>query len=78
MYYRILTAPPGYGPDENYMVGIYETLEYDSCLGSVRKPDGSRFAAALEEAREMLPADARRLPFTPEDQFLELWEGSEL
>ena len=77
MSYRIMTAPPGHGSDENFMVGIYETLKFGSCVGTLRKPDGEAFAVTLEEARTMLPAGARRLPFDPEDQFLELWEAND-
>lgn len=74
MFYRIMTSPPGSGPNEKYMVGIYETLKYHSCVGSLRKKDGSNIAATLEEARGMLPANSRQLPFTAKDPFLELWE----
>jgi hypothetical protein len=77
VFYRIMTAPPGYGPEEKFMVGIYETLKYSSCLGSLRNKDGSGFAATLEDARQMLPAGARRLPFVAEDHLLELWEADE-
>lgn len=77
MYYRVMTAPPGHGPADKFMVGVYETLKYGSCMGSLRKKDGSNLTATLEEARQMLPANARRLPFVAEDQFLELWEVAE-
>ena len=77
MFYRVMTAPPGSGAYDKYMVGVYETLKFGSCVGSLRKKDGSNFAATLEEARKMLPANARQLPFTAEDQFLELWEVAE-
>jgi hypothetical protein len=75
MIYRILAAPPGYPPGHNYMVAAYETLEYGSSVGIVRGADGCRFTATLEEARSLLPSDARRLAFEPEYQFLELWEA---
>jgi hypothetical protein len=75
VFYRILKAPPGYGPDQNYLVAIYETLDYDSMKRSITKQDGSKFAATREEARNMIPRSAIRLPFEPEYQFLELWEG---
>ncbi len=77
MFYRVMTAPPGSGPDEKYMVGVYETLKYNSCVGSLRKKDGSNIAATLEEARQLLPAAARQLPFVAKEQFLELWEVAE-
>jgi hypothetical protein len=77
VFYRVMTAPPDHGPAEKFMVGVYETLKYGSCVGSLRKKDGSRFTATLEEARQMLPAEARQLPFVAEDQFLELWEVAE-
>jgi hypothetical protein len=50
-------------------------VEYDSCVGNVRRADGTLFTATLEEARSLLPSDARRLAFGPEYQFLELWEA---
>jgi hypothetical protein len=73
MISRILAVPPGYPPECNYMVAAYRILEHDSCVGSVRRADRSRFTATLEETRGLLPPDARRLPFEPEYQFLELW-----
>jgi hypothetical protein len=33
------------------------------------------FAATLEKARGMLPKEAKRLPFEPINQFLELWQA---
>jgi hypothetical protein len=75
MYYRIIEAPPGYGPDENYMVAAYDTADASSLKYTVRKTDGSIFfASTLEEARKMLPPDAKRVPFEPYYQSLELWE----
>ena len=35
MYYRILTAPPGYPPDQNFMLVQYQSLEYASNCGFV-------------------------------------------
>jgi hypothetical protein len=72
---RILLAPPGCLPDRKYVVAAYNTLEYDSCVCNVRRADGTLFTGTLEEARGLLPADARRLRFEPEHQFLELWEA---
>ena len=74
MFYRVITAPPGYPPHQKYMVAAYETLAYDSCTGGVNNADGTRFFETLEQARKAMPADARQLPFQPEHQFLELWE----
>jgi hypothetical protein len=76
MFYRILMAPPGYPPDQNYMVAEYTTLDFEWCCGDVKNTDGSRFFASIEEARKAIPRDARRLPFEPEHQFVELWESS--
>jgi hypothetical protein len=76
MFYRILAAPPGYPPDQKYAVAAYETLEYSSSVGGIRKPDSTRLVATLEEARGLLPANARRLAFEPQDQFLELWKSA--
>lgn len=74
MFYRIMLAPPGYEPDGQYMVAEYETLDFASRTRSVSKSDGGKFAASLEEAREMIPSGARRLSFEQDYQFLELWE----
>ena len=74
MYYRILKAPPGYGPDRNFMVVAYETLELSSQLGRGKKYAGALFARTLEEARLHIPTPASQLPFEPDHQFVELWE----
>ena len=63
VFYRILAAPPGYAPNDRYMVAEYETLDFASRTQSVTKPDGSKFAVSLDEAREMIPTGAERLPF---------------
>ena len=75
MYYRILTAPPGYPPDQNFMLVQYRSLEYASNCGGVKNRNGTDFFETIEEARQYLPLTARKLPFEPEHQFLELWEG---
>jgi len=77
VFYRILSSPPGYGPAQRYMLAKYRTLEYDSRIAQVKNLDGSLFFATLEEAHKAIPAEAKRLPFEPEDQFLELWESAE-
>ena len=74
MFYRILKAPPGYPPHQNFVVVAYETLEFESSCGRTKNSDGTVFFATLEEAREGLPVDARQLSFLPEAQFVELWE----
>jgi hypothetical protein len=78
MFYRILSAPPGYPPHQQYMVAAYRTLEFQSSIGYVKNSDGSKYFGSLEEARMALPSDAEQLPFQPEpsDFFLELWESS--
>lgn len=75
MIFRILTSPPGYPEDQRFMVVEYETLDFDS---SVKHHPGWKFAATLEEARQMIPADAVRLPFEQEHQFLELYSHDEI
>jgi hypothetical protein len=75
MFYRIIKAPPGYALEQQYLVGAYETLEYDSFRFNMTKDDGTKFAPNLDEAYRMIPTSAKRLPFDPEFQFLELWEG---
>ena len=44
MFYRIVKAPPGYAPDEQFMVASYESLDFSSTTGNVTARDGSRFA----------------------------------
>ncbi len=74
MIYRILNAPPGYPDDQKYLVVAYENLNYDSRVMNV---EGRRFVASLDEARQMIPKDANRLPFEPINQFLELYSYDE-
>ena len=75
IFYRIMTAPPGYPPHQRYMIAAYKALEFDSCVDHVNNVDGSRFFANLDEARKAMPIDAKQLPFQPRHQFLELWES---
>ncbi len=75
MFYRIMTAPPRYLPEQKYMVGAYGTLQFESAAAYLTTRNGSNFFATLEAAREALPAAARRLPYQPEYQFVELWEA---
>ncbi len=75
VFYRILKAPPGYPPEQQYLVAAYETLDYYSCKGGITKDDGSGFSVTLEEARQMIPTGATRLHSQPDHQFLELWEA---
>jgi len=75
MFYRIIKAPPGYAPDQNYLVAAYETVDACSKKYNVRNADGTLFAATLEEARRMMPTNAKPHQFEPTDQFLELWEA---
>jgi hypothetical protein len=77
MYYRIMKHPfHAWPPDIKYHVAIYRTLEFPSCCGSVLNPDGSDVFSTIEEARKVIPAGAKQLPFQPKHQFLELWESS--
>lgn len=75
MFYRIVKAAPGSPSHQNYTVVEYRTLDFTSSLGNVKTVGGSRFFATLEEARQAIPRDAKRLPFEPEHQFVELWES---
>jgi hypothetical protein len=74
MIYRILKSPPGYPSDQNYLVAAYNNLDYKSSICYLETEDGRRFVATLEEARRLIPDHAKRIPFEPENQFLELWE----
>jgi hypothetical protein len=74
MFYRIFRAPPGYRPDQQYLVAAYEATDFDSFKFFLTTHDGSKFIATLEEARRLIPSCARRLPWEPDHQFLELWE----
>ena len=51
MFYRILSALPGYGFDQRYWVAVYETLDYDSYQGNSKGTKEFRFAKTIEEAR---------------------------
>jgi hypothetical protein len=76
MFYRIMTAPPGYGPDQRYLVAAYGSLDFTSYQGCLRTEGGSLFAKTIEEARSMIPEGAVQLPFEQHYQFIELWEAS--
>jgi hypothetical protein len=73
MFFRIIKAPPGYPPDQKYLVAAYETKDARSKRYDVMKTDGSLFAATIEEARQMIPNNSMPLSFEPDGQFLELW-----
>jgi hypothetical protein len=76
MLYRILRSPPGYPPEQQYLVAAYETLAFESCKFWVTKEDGSRFVATVEEARQLLPAGARLLPSEPhQSRTINLWNS---
>ena len=75
MFYRIIKAPPGYAVEQKYLVAAYETMDLLSRKHNVTREDGTLFATTLEEAREMLPKNAKQQPYQPSDQFLELWEA---
>lgn len=77
MFFRIIAAPPGYAPEERYMVAAYDSLDFNSLKYTLSTTSGSKFAATLEEARRMIPGSARRLSLERDCQFLELWEGCE-
>ncbi len=74
MFFRIMSAPPGYGPEERFMVAGYPDRDFRLPGFSIFNDEGSRFAASLEEARAMLPKNAKRLPYERYCQYLELWE----
>lgn len=74
MFYRIMSAAPGYPPEEPYWIAKYATLEYTSCLGSVLNSQGTRGFHTLHDARSALPNGAVQLPFQRDHQFIELWE----
>lgn len=78
MFYRIMNSPPGYALHQRYMVGAYRTLELPATDSvGLNNADGSPFFSSLEDARWVLPAGAKQLPFEPRWQFLELWEASD-
>lgn len=77
MFYRIMSAPPGYVAPQNFMVAEYLTIEFPSQVRGLTRADGTWFFKTVEEARQAIPHDAVKLPFVPEYQFLELWELSE-
>ena len=69
--FRILKAPPGFLPEEQYRLVEYENSDLDSHISRWRP------FASLEETRSMIPKDAVRLPFEPMNQFLELYSQDE-
>ena len=73
MIYRIIAAPPGYPPDQQYGAAAYETLDFQTLKYSFNSNDGARYVATVEKAREMIPANAKLLSAEPDFQFLELW-----
>jgi hypothetical protein len=73
MFYRIMKPPPGYASDQQFMVASYESLDLNSKQDNLTAQNGSIFAATIEGARGMIPLGAKRMPFEPDRQFLELW-----
>jgi len=73
MFYRILKAAPGYPKDQQFSVATYNDLALDSAGGYLTNDQGSRYVASLHEARQLIPENARRLPFERTNQFLELY-----
>ncbi|MDB5341898.1 MAG: hypothetical protein JWP89_275 [Schlesneria sp.] len=71
MFFRILKAPPGFPPEEQFRVVEYENADLDSRIIRWRS------VASLEEARRTIPSEAVRLPFEPMNQFLELYSHNE-
>lgn len=76
MLYRIVNSPPGYRPDERYMVCAYETLDLATKICNVRKVGGTVFAASLKDARTLIPFGAERLQYVADELTIELWEIS--
>ena len=71
MIFRLLKAPPGFPPEEQYWVVEYENLDLDSHNGRWQS------VASLNEARRLIPKDAVRLQFEPMGQFLELYSHNQ-
>jgi hypothetical protein len=67
MFYWILRSPPGYPPDQAFMVSAYGTPEP---LSHIRQLG---FAASIDHARALIPAPRVRLDRQAFDQFVELW-----
>jgi hypothetical protein len=77
MYYRIITAPPGYAAHERYLVAAYPTRTFDHST-SIFNANGSRFFDTLEAARSALPANSINVPSQVEHQFIELWSDPDM
>jgi hypothetical protein len=75
MFYRIIKTPPGYELDQKYIVAAYETRDARSMSYNLIRDDGTLFTATLEEARQMMPSNAKPVSIEPDGQFLELWEA---
>jgi len=54
MIYRIVKAPPD-TPHNTIHGRVYETSALDSFQFNITRDDGSKFAATLDEARQMIP-----------------------
>ncbi len=77
MIYRILLVPPGYAPNERFMVAKYQATNIRTSLGRITDASGAEYFSTIEGARRALPLGARQLPYEPEHQFLELWEAAD-
>ena len=75
MLYRIVNVPPGYGPDEKYMVCAYRNTDLESKVCNLRNSEGSVFAATPEEARKMIPDGAICLTYLADELTIELWQA---
>jgi hypothetical protein len=75
MYYRIMTTPPGY-PEDSFLVGMYESLDYASSVGSLISDQGERYPVTIERARDLIPDPKTRLDARVDHQFVELWESA--
>jgi hypothetical protein len=76
MFYRIVTAPPGYPPHQKYMVRGNPTLELRTDGKWLKSTDGTIFFETIDEARQVLPANSRLLDHQPENpMFVELYES---
>jgi hypothetical protein len=77
MLSRLMSAPPGYGPDPKYWVAEYKSFEFPAYQHGFKINDGLRFAGSIDGARLLIPKGAVRLPFAQDSQFIELRETSE-
>lgn len=75
MFYRVILAPPGY---QGFMVMECRTRDPQSQIAKLRSKCGTSFFPTMDDARKVIPHEAKQIPFEPENPvYLELWESAD-